>query len=231
MPLIIGGIEASLRRIAHYDYWSDKVRRSVIFDAKADLLVYGNGERQVVEIAHRLASGEAVNELTDIRGTAFISRQIPDGWHVIDSTTVDSPGKIDPVMDPYAMQSNEATNCSQQEKPAEVSLQALQQSRKRTDRAHSAINLPAYNKVKNDPVLYAHASRVLHLETNPGNARALIQQHGDRMLWLNPPPIPLPTADLDRVFELPYTRQPHPRISVRWLRLPIDLPAVKRSTN
>ncbi|MEE9491939.1 MAG: YgiQ family radical SAM protein [Gammaproteobacteria bacterium] len=211
VPLIVGGIEASLRRIAHYDYWSDKVRRSVIFDAKADLLVYGNGERQVIEIAHRLASGEAVSELTDIRGTAFISRQIPDGWHIIDSTSVDSPGKIDPVTDPYAMQSNEAASCRPQEKATEVSLQDLQQSRKRVDREHSVISLPAYNKVKTDPVLYAHASRVLHLETNPGNARALMQQHGDRILWLNPPPIPLPTVDLDRVFELPYTRQPHPR--------------------
>ena len=93
VPLVIGGIEASLRRIAHYDYWSDKVRRSVLLDAKADLLVYGNGERQVVEIAHRLAAGETVDQLNDIRGTAFVRKALPEGWTEIDSTTVDAPGR------------------------------------------------------------------------------------------------------------------------------------------
>lgn len=108
-PLIIGGIEASLRRIAHYDYWSEKVRRSVLLDAKADLLVYGNGERQVVEIAHRLAAGEAVKDLTDIRGTAFLRKSIPEDWVVRDSSDIDEPwpepsrgaGAVEPYKNPY----------------------------------------------------------------------------------------------------------------------------------
>jgi uncharacterized radical SAM protein YgiQ len=80
VPIVIGGIEASLRRIAHFDYWSEKVRRSVLLDARADLLVYGNGERQIVEIAHRLAAGEAPLALQDFRGTAFACRRPRAGW-------------------------------------------------------------------------------------------------------------------------------------------------------
>jgi uncharacterized radical SAM protein YgiQ len=207
VPLIIGGIEASLRRIAHYDYWSDKVRRSVLVDAKADLLVYGNGERQVVEIAHRLAGGEAVSDITDVRGTAFVRRQWPDGWTEIDSQSVDEPGRVDAHPDPYAAQAGD-NSCKTTDKPGETRVQL--QRRPHIDREHSVIRLPGFEAVKKDPVLYAHASRVLHLETNPGNARALVQRHGDRDVWMNPPPLPLTTKELDRVFELPYTRQPHP---------------------
>ena len=166
VPLVLGGIEASLRRIAHYDYWSDQVRRSILLDAKGDLLVYGNGERQVVEIAHRLAAGEPMAQLTDIRGTAFLRKEMPEGW-----TELDSSSKV--------------------------------------DREHTVIRMPSYEQVKSGPVLYAHASRVLHQETNPGNARALVQRHGDRELWLNPPPIPLTTQEMDGVYDLPYSRLPH----------------------
>jgi uncharacterized radical SAM protein YgiQ len=204
VPIVVGGIEASLRRIAHYDYWSDKLRRSVVLDAKADLLVYGNGERQVVEIAHRLAAGEPVDAITDIRGTAFARKGIPGGWVEIDSTSIDRPGKIDATPDPYAEQPA-STTCAN--KGAELPLQFHR--RPRIDRAHSVIRLPSFEAVRRDAVLYAHASRVMHLETNPGNARALVQRHGERDVWLNPPPIPLTTAELDRVFELPYTRRPH----------------------
>src|SRR5512138_3784722 len=102
VPIVIGGIEASLRRIAHFDYWSEKVRRSVLLDAKADLLVYGNGERQIVEIAHRLAKGESIDSIDDLRGTAFVRRTMPEGWAEIDSTTVDTPGPLAPPVDPYA---------------------------------------------------------------------------------------------------------------------------------
>jgi radical SAM superfamily enzyme YgiQ (UPF0313 family) len=207
VPLVVGGIEASLRRIAHYDYWSDKVRRSVLVDAKADLLVYGNGERQVVEIAHRLAAGEAIGALRDIRGTAFMTRGLPEGWGEIDSTELDQPGHVAPHPDPYAA-SPEQSGVTPPAATGEVVVRL--QRRPRIDREHSVIRLPAFEAVQRDPVLYAHASRVLHLETNPGNARALVQRHGDRDVWLNPPPIPLTTAELDRVFELPYTRQPHP---------------------
>ncbi len=103
VPLIIGSIEASLRRIAHFDYWSEKVRRSILLDAKADLLVFGNAERQVMEIARRLDAGEPIAALTDIRGTAFVRRGLPQGWIEIDSTHLDTPGPLNPPVDPYAM--------------------------------------------------------------------------------------------------------------------------------
>ena len=95
VPIILGGIEGSLRRIAHYDYWSDKVRRSVVVDSKCDLLLYGNAERAIVEIAHRLAAKEPVQEIVDVRGTAFVRRQTPEGWFEIDSSTVDTPGHVE----------------------------------------------------------------------------------------------------------------------------------------
>ena len=101
VPIIIGGIEASLRRIAHYDYWSDKVRKSVLLDSKADLLVYGNAERQIVEISQRLAQGEAISDLKGIRGTVHFVKQIPEGWRVKDSTDIDKPGAISPIQNPY----------------------------------------------------------------------------------------------------------------------------------
>lgn len=217
LPLVIGGIEASLRRIAHYDYWSDKVRHSILPDSKADLLVFGNGERQVVEIAHRLANGEDIKDITDIRGTAFMRKQVPEGWVEIDSSSVDQPGELIDHPDPYAM--NEPASCdSAQDKtsekaPSEGGAKVIQlnlKKRIREDREHSVIRLPAFEEVKQDKVLYAHASRVMHLETNPGNARGLVQRHGQRDVWLNPPPIPLTTKEFDRVYELPYTRQPHP---------------------
>jgi uncharacterized radical SAM protein YgiQ len=209
VPLVVGGIEASLRRIAHYDYWADKVRHSILPDAKADLLVFGNGERQVVEIAHRLAAGEEISSMTDIRGTAFMRKAVPAGWLEIDSSEIDTPGRLIDHPDPYAM--NDADNCvtnaaEADEKVIQFSARRLKQH----NRSTTVIRLPAYEQVKGDPVLYAHAARVLHLETNPGNARALVQRHGQRDVWLNPPPIPLTTKELDRVFELPYTRQPHP---------------------
>src|SRR5690348_16871824 len=120
VPIVIGGIEASLRRIAHFDYWSEKVRRSILLDAKADLLVYGNAERQMCEVAHRMAAGQAIGEITDIRGTAFPRRATPEGWIEIDSTHLDAPGPLNPLLDPYAMEpapirteeGGQAQNCS-----------------------------------------------------------------------------------------------------------------------
>ena len=229
VPVIIGGIEASLRRIAHYDYWQDKVRRSVLVDSKADLLVYGNAERAIVEIAHRLARREKVDTLIDIRGTAFMVRSglEPQGFFALDSTEVDRPGRIDAHINPYlttaeaaASQGESCAMGAPADVPAPgvpvVATVALPPSRKTgamqlPERARTVIRLPAYEAVKSDPVLYAHASRVLHLETNPGNARALVQRHGERDVWINPPPIPLSTAEMDAVFDLPYARSPHPR--------------------
>ena len=262
VPILIGGIEGSLRRIAHYDYWQDKVRRSILVDAKCDILLYGNAERAIVEIAHRLAAKEPVQQITDVRGTAFIQRSKPQGWFQIDSTSVDTPGRVEERINPYQTTSEQAAaqgaTCSK-ESDARSSLTAqdgafllpplpgegggggiasqpmifvpnpnlraksphpnpppagegVKAKAKFTlpPRDRTVIRLPSYEQVKSDPVLYAHASRVLHLETNPGNARALVQAHGDRDVWLNPPPIPLTTAEMDYVFGLPYARSPHP---------------------
>ena len=231
VPVVIGGIEASLRRIAHYDYWQDKVRRSILVDSKADLLLYGNAERAVVEVAHRLARREPIHQMTDIRGTVFMRRTDADsaarfaGWYELDSTEVDRPGRIDAHINPYLTTSEAAAErgqaCAKDEGAAAPAVPAqavvaMPASRKASGalalppRERTVIRLPAYEQVKSDPVLYAHANRVLHLETNPGNARALVQAHGDRDLWLNPPPIPLTTAEMDWVFDLEYARSPHP---------------------
>ncbi len=212
VPIVLGGIEASLRRIAHYDYWQDKVRRSILVDAHADILLYGNAERAVVELAHRLARGEQVGEITDIRGTAFLRKDTPEGWWEIDSTRIDRPGRVDAVVSPYVnTQETEACVTRQTEtepEPGGNVLRFVPDAKK--NRARSVIRLPSYEKVRNDKVLYAHASRVLHLETNPGNARALVQAHGRQELWLNPPAQPLTTAEMDYVFGLPFSRVPHP---------------------
>ena len=214
VPIVLGGIEASLRRIAHYDYWQDKVRHSILMDAKADILLYGNAERAIVEVAQRLSAGEPIGSITDVRGTAFVRRDTPEGWFEIDSTRIDRPGKIDKIINPYVNtqdleacaieQGKGAVDDPHEAKPVEL----LPHSR--LERDSTVIRLPAYEKVKGDPVLYAHANRVLHLETNPGNARALVQRHGEQDVWLNPPPIPLTTEEMDYVFGLPYARVPHP---------------------
>ncbi|MEJ6007588.1 YgiQ family radical SAM protein [Paucibacter sp. AS339] len=237
VPIVIGGIEASLRRIAHYDYWQDKVRRSVLVDSKADLLVYGNAERAIVEIAHRLAARHKVETITDVRGTAFMRRTddpTSHEWFELDSSEVDMPGRIDAHISPYqtieeTAESKAASCVTGQVKapesdgskpikivrnaasPAAPAASALAGKIQMPPRERTVVRLPAYEQVKSDPVLYAHANRVLHLETNPGNARALVQRHGDRDVWINPPPIPLSTAEMDHVFDLNYARSPHPR--------------------
>ncbi|MEN9416464.1 MAG: hypothetical protein RI988_84 [Pseudomonadota bacterium] len=241
VPVVIGGIEASLRRIAHYDYWQEKVRRSILVDSKADLLLYGNAERAIVELTHRLAKREPIASITDLRGTAFIRRAgdpSASGWFELDSTEVDRPGRIDEHINPYLMPEEAAQaqgeSCARAEggdaaaaaggagqTPGQpgVAVVAMPVSRKAgrvtlPPRERTVIRLPAFEQVRADPVLYAHASRVLHLETNPGNARALVQRHGEgattREVWINPPPIPLTTAEMDHVFDLPYARSPHP---------------------
>lgn len=238
VPIVIGGIEASLRRIAHYDYWQDKVRRSVLVDSKADLLVYGNAERAIVEIAHRLAARHKVETITDVRGTAFMRRTddpTSHEWFELDSSEVDMPGRIDAHISPYQTieetAESKAASCvtgqvkapdSDGSKPIKIvrnaaspaaapAASALVGKIQMPPRERTVVRLPAYEQVKSDPVLYAHANRVLHLETNPGNARALVQRHGERDVWINPPPIPLSTAEMDHVFDLNYARSPHPR--------------------
>lgn len=219
VPLVIGSIEASLRRIAHYDYWSDKVRRSILVDSKADILIYGNAERALVELSHRIAKGEKVADIQDIRGTAFLRKSIPDDFVEIESTKLDRAGAVDKHIDPYEMKMGKAdASCATEEaksalpegaKAIEI-IRTIKSKSGKADRSKQVVRLPAYEEVSQDPVLYAHASRVLHLEANPGNARALVQRHGDREVWLNPPPIPLTTKEMDYVYDMPYARKPHP---------------------
>ena len=215
VPLVLGGIEASLRRIAHYDYWQESVRRSILVDATADILLYGNAERALVEISHRFARGETVATMMDVRGCAFIRRDTPEGWWEIDSTRVDRPGKIDHIVNPY-VSTTDARNCEIERAAAgetdnettSTPLRFVPDARR--NRHRTVIRLPSFEKVRNDAVLYAHANRVLHLETNPGNARALVQAHGDHDVWLTPPPIPLTTEEMDYIFDQPFQRVPHP---------------------
>lgn len=221
VPVVIGSIEASLRRIAHYDYWSDKVRRSVLPDSKADLLIFGNAERALVDLTHRLAAGEHIKDIRDLRGTAFMvpAGWLPgDDWGVHNSTRVDVPGKIDPHYSPYEMVQEDKTACATENasKSAEVIKpirimsreERLAMAKEKHDK--TVVRLPAYDVVKDDPVMYAHASRVFHLESNPGNARAMVQAHGERDVWLNPPPLPLAMDEMDGVYDMNYARAPHP---------------------
>jgi uncharacterized radical SAM protein YgiQ len=215
VPIVIGGIEASLRRIAHFDYWSEKVRRSILLDAKADLLVYGNGERQIIEIARRLAAGERIEQIRDVRGTSFVRDPGAGQWIEIDSTHLDVPGALAPATDPYAMSPLLREPAPQHAPPAAAAADGARVVRfvrrvPNAERERSVIRMPSYEQVANDPVLYAHASRILHMESNPGNARALVQRHGDQQVWLNPPPIPLTTEEMDWIYDLPFQRRPHP---------------------
>lgn len=209
VPIVIGGIEASLRRIAHYDYWSDKVRRSVLMDSKADMLLFGNAERAIVALAHRLAKREPLDQITDLRGSAVIRKSLPEGFVGVDSTSIDPPGSVDALLDPYARKTpNAPAQCGKADAaPESFTTRHIVH----VDAKYRVVLLPAFERVQNDPVLYAHTARLLHVESNPGNARALCQPHGDRLIWINPPPIPLTTKEMDGVFELPYTRSPHPK--------------------
>jgi uncharacterized radical SAM protein YgiQ len=155
VPVIAGGVEASLRRLAHYDYWSDTVKRSILLDSKADLVAFGMGELPIVEIARRLAAGESVRDLRDMRGVAYAlgAKEQPPG---------------------------------------------------------DAIVLPSYEEVKSDKFAFARATRIIHQETNPHNARRLVQYHDRQAVVCNPPTLPISQDDMDRIYGLPYTRRPHP---------------------
>src|SRR5476649_666146 len=153
VPLVIGGIEASLRRIAHYDYWSDKVRRSVLVDTKADMLIYGNGERPLVEVTHRLAAGEKITEIVDVRNTAIMRKLALTGWTGVDSTRLDKPGRIEPIMNPYG----EDLPCSEGALPEPDGPQPITvRAPKPKPWEKTYVLLPSFEKVKNDKVMYAH---------------------------------------------------------------------------
>ncbi len=221
VPIVIGGIEASLRRIAQYDYWSDEVRRSVLIDSNADLLLFGNAERAIVEVTHALAAGTSIQALPMIRGTAHVRRTPPAGWTEIDSSRVDWPKKIDDIPNPYDYKEPETQACQTadagepsalgeaQEEPIRIIPMPLHRQYQ-LDHDTTYIRLPSFEKVRNDRALYCHTSRILHLESNPYNARPLIQKHGNFEVWICPPPIPLETPEMDGVFGLPYARVPHP---------------------
>jgi uncharacterized radical SAM protein YgiQ len=155
VPVVAGGVEASLRRLAHYDYWSDTVKRSILMDSKADLVVFGMGEQQIVEIARRLQAGETVKDLRDMRGIA------------------------------YAMGASETP-------------------------PDDALRLPSFEEVKTDKLRFVEATRRIHQETNPFNAKRLVQYHDRQAVVCNPPPLPISQEDMDRAYGLPYTRRPHP---------------------
>ena len=175
VPVMIGGIEASLRRIAHFDYWSEKVRRSVLMDAKAVILLYGNAERAIVEVARRAARGVDIASIDDVRGVAVVRSSVPEGFTELPADDVDS--------------ADEGAGRA---------------------KGQAVVRLPSFEQASDDKEAYARASRVLHRESNPGNARGLVQRHGDKELWITPPPIPLTTAEMDGVYGLPYARGPHP---------------------
>lgn len=162
VPIIAGGVEASLRRLAHYDYWSDKVMRSILLDAKADLIAYGMGEDAIIEIAQRLLQGESVRNLRDARGVAYVcgaSETPPNGLDVV--------------------------------------------------------TLPAYEQVKADHTEFAKATRLYHVETNPYNAKTLVQYHDRQAVVVNPPRLPVSQEDMDRYYDLPFTRKAHPSYKQR----------------
>ena len=216
IPVVIGSIEASLRRIAHYDYWSEKVRRSILMDSKADMLLYGNAERAIVELSHRLASGEKINQIRDVRGTAFVLNELPSDFRCIDaSTLVDERSdfrepdatQVIRILDSGPAPAKKIAPAANMAPAANIAPAANKEAQ-----AHSGeyIRLPSYEAVRRDEILYGHTSRILHRETNPGNARPLVQKHGERYVWLNEPPIPLTTPEMDWVFGLPFQRVPHP---------------------
>ena len=210
-PIVIGGIEASLRRIAQYDYWSDKVRRSILVDSNADILLFGNAERALAELAHQISNGKTIEEFWDMRGAALIKNETPDQWTEIDSTRIDWPSKIDKISNPYDFHNKQNVDKPNDDRPSPLKIIPLPLQRKADfDSKLSYIRLPSFNKVVNDAALYAHASRVLHQEANPYNGKVLVQKHGTQDVWVNPPPIPLETDEMDWVFDLPYQRKPHP---------------------
>jgi uncharacterized radical SAM protein YgiQ len=160
VPVVAGGVEASLRRLAHYDYWSDQVRRSILLDCKADLLVHGMGEKVIVEIASRLAAGHRVRDLRDLRGVAYALGA--------SETAADLVGVGDHVL------------------------------------------LPSYEQVQSDKLAFVEATRLIHTHTNPLNAKTLVQMHDRQAVVARPPQLPIAQAEMDRIYDLPYTRRPHP---------------------
>ena len=177
VPIIAGGVEASLRRLAHYDYWSDTVKRSILMDAKADLVVYGMGEHAIVEIARRLAAGKTVRDLRDMRGIAYVlGAKEADLFSPVSQRRADSnpPSRL-----------------------CETGL-------------NDAIVLPSFDEVKTDKHKFVEATRLIHVNTSPFNAKTLVQYHDRQAVVVTPPPLPIAESAMDAIYDLPYTRRPHP---------------------
>jgi uncharacterized radical SAM protein YgiQ len=182
VPIIAGGVEASLRRLAHYDYWSDTVRRSILLDCKADLLVYGMGERSIVEIARRLAAGQSPRNLRDLRGAAYaLGARETAAW----ANGGRQPAGGDPLP------ASEAPPAGSRPPFADACI------------------LPPFEQVKTDKLTFAEATRLIHINTNPFNAKTLVQLHDREAIVVNPPDLPLSQQEMDAVYDLPYTRRPH----------------------
>ncbi len=194
VPVIAGGVEASLRRLAHYDYWSDKVRRSILLDAKADLLVYGMGERPLVEILRRLAAGQPIREIRDVRGTVYrlgASERLPSL-----SATEDRPEN-----EPASLSDSSPAPDRQLGNPATAEPDGPDDD---------AVILPRYEEVAADKQAFVEMTRLIHRETQPYAGRRLVQYHGREAVVVNPPSPPLDEAGMDRIYGLPFTRRPHP---------------------
>ena len=180
VTVVLGGIEASMRRVAHYDYWEDKLRPSILLSSKADLLVYGMGEAAVVEIARRLAAiaGEKP-DLAGIRGTAVLLG-----------------AGASKAMYEKADQSDRSDRSDR--------------SDGLPDSHNAFILLPSWEEVQATPALLLRQTKLVEAEASPFCGRRLVQFHGERAVVVEPPAFPPTPAELDRVYELPYTRLPHP---------------------
>jgi len=199
VPIIAGGVEASLRRLAHYDYWSDTVRRSILLDAKADLLVYGMGEKAIVEIARRLAAGQSVKDLRDMRGIAYAlgASESPNLGARSASEGSDGPSLVLRASQRCMVDGAAFVDLSGSTTEVRGGLPA------------SFCLLPSYEQVKADKSAFVEATRLIHLNTNPLNAKHLVQYHERQAVVVTPPAPPLTQADMDEIYDLPYTRRPH----------------------
>jgi uncharacterized radical SAM protein YgiQ len=202
VPIIAGGVEASLRRLAHYDFWSDTVRRSILLDAKADLLVYGMGERPLVEIVQGLADGQTVEQFRNLRGVAY-------RLGAVEAASCRFPGSE--TGDSEREESRESRVEGRNEKPTlDSRLSTLPVLPSSFILHPSSLLLPSYEQVSTDKSAFAEMTRMIFEQTDPESARALVQFHGREAVVVNPPAWPLAEAEIDRIYGLPFTRRPHP---------------------
>jgi uncharacterized radical SAM protein YgiQ len=194
VPVIAGGVEASLRRLAHYDYWSDKVKRSILLDSKADLVAYGMGENSIVEIARRLAAGETVRDLRDMRGVAYVL-----GARESEGFAASGERKLP-----------ESANETRENVDANDGAQSGSLRSPLAEMFGETLTLPSYEEIVADKLKFAEATRLFHNETNPYNARRLVQFHDRQAVVVNPPQFPISQRAMDVIYDLPYTRRPHP---------------------